>query len=106
MKFHNAAIAVNHCWSSPFVRWQGSLADVSSLDGAAAVTQQALARRGVGEADLDGVVVGMSIPQSNSFYAAPWLASRTGLPGLSGPTIAQACATSVACLSSAAFPWR
>lgn len=81
MKFYNTAIAVNHCWSSPFVRWQGSLADVSSMDVASSVTRQALERRGVVEADLDGLVVGLTIPQSNSFYAAPWLASRVGLPG-------------------------
>ena len=73
MKFHNAAIAVNHCWTSPFVRWQGSLADISSMDVASAVTQQALQRRGIGEDDLDGLVVGLTIPQSNSFYAAPCL---------------------------------
>ena len=102
MKFYNTAIAVNHCWSSPFVRWQGSLADVSSMDVASSVTRQALERRGVVEADLDGLVVGLTIPQSNSFYAAPWLASRVGLPGLTGPHIAQACATSVACLAAAA----
>ena len=102
MKFHNAAIAVHHCWTSPFVRWQGALADVSSLDLASVVTRQALERRGLGEADLDGVVVGLTIPQSNSFYAAPWLASRVGLPGLSGPHLAQACATSVACVAAAA----
>ena len=102
MKFHNAAIAVNHCWTSPFVRWQGSLADISSMDVASAVTQQALQRRGIGEDDLDGLVVGLTIPQSNSFYAAPWLASRIGLPSLSGPAIAQACATSVACVAAAA----
>ena len=32
MKFENAYLSARHLGSSPFVRWQGSLADVSSLD--------------------------------------------------------------------------
>src|SRR5204863_723426 len=88
--------------SSPFVRWQGSLADVSSLDLAAAVTDDALAQRGVDRAAIDHIVAGLTIPQPHSFYAAPWLASRLGLPGVSGPLVAQACATSVACVVAAA----
>lgn len=103
MKFTRAALPASHCWSSPFVRWQGSLADISSMDVAAAVTGAALAQRGVTESDLDGLVVGLTVPQPHSFYAAPWLASRLGLSDLSGPHIAQACATSVACIAAAAM---
>ena len=103
MRFDNAAIAASHCWSSPFVRWQGALAEFSSLDVATAVTAGALKRRGLGEADFGGIVLGSTIPQPASFYAAPWLASRLGLPSLTGPHIAQACATSVACVAAAAL---
>lgn len=102
MKFERAALPLNLIWSSPFVRWQGSLADVSSLDLAVAVTGDALAQRGGDAKAIDRLVVGLTIPQPHSFYAVPWLASRLGLPGLTGPHVAQACATSVACLVSAA----
>lgn len=85
------------------MRWQGSLADVPAPELAAAVTGAALARRGLDTADLDGFVVGLTVPQRNSFYLVPWLASRLGLAGLTGPHIAQACATSVACVVSAAM---
>lgn len=27
MRFDSVAVAADHCWSSPFVRWQGSLTD-------------------------------------------------------------------------------
>jgi len=101
MKFQQAFIPLPLLWSSPFVRWQGSLADVSSLDLAAAVTGDALTDRRVDRAAIDRIVLGMTIPQANSFYGAPWLASRLGLPGVSGPLVAQACATSVACLAAA-----
>ena len=34
MKFNRTALPVAHLWSSPFVRWQGSLADVVTRYGA------------------------------------------------------------------------
>lgn len=102
MKFERAALSARHVWCSPFVRWQGSFADVSSLDVAVAVTHDALAQRQFDVAQLDQLVLGTTIPQAGSFYAAPWMAARLGMPGRSGPHIAQACATSVACLVAAA----
>ena len=38
MRYENVAIPAGMAWSSPFVKWQGSLAEVSSLDLAADVT--------------------------------------------------------------------
>lgn len=102
MRFADVGIPVGHAWSSPFAKWQGTLADVSSLDLAAAVTTRALADRGIDPASLDGLVLGWTIPQREAFYGAPTLAGRIGAPGLSGPMLAQACATSVAALVSAA----
>lgn len=102
MKFQRAALSGRHLWSSPFVRWQGRLADVSSLDVAVAVTRDALAQRRTDLARIDQLVLGTTIPQPRSFYAAPWLAARLGMPGVSGPHVAQACATSVACIVAAA----
>jgi len=102
LKFERAAFSLDHAWSSPFVRWQGSLADVSSLEVAVAVTSDALAQREVDRRAIDQVIFGSTIPQASSFYAAPWIATQLGLDGVSGPHIAQACATSVACLVAAA----
>jgi acetyl-CoA C-acetyltransferase len=102
MKFENVVIPVSQIWSSPFVRWQGALADVSSIDVAVAVTRDALAARRANPDEIDGLVVRTTIPQPNCFYAAPWIASELGAPGLTGPVIAQACATSVASLATAA----
>ena len=102
MKFSDAAVPSTALWSSPFVRWQGALADVSSTDLAVAVTASALARRGIDAEALDGLVTGQTVPQPGSFYLAPWLASRLSLNTLTGPSIAQACATSVACMVAAA----
>lgn len=102
MRHEDVAIPAGLAWSSPFTRWQGTLAEVSSLDLAADVTARALAQRGVDPGQLDGVVLGWTIPQPDIFYGAPTLAARLGAAGISGPMISQACATSVACLASAA----
>lgn len=103
MKFQRAAFSARHLWSSPFVRWQGRLADVSSLDVAVAVTRDALAQRGCDVQGIEQLVLGTTIPQPRSFYAVPWIAARLGMPGITGPHVAQACATSVACVVAAAL---
>lgn len=102
MRYHDAAIPLGYAWSSPFVKWQGALADVPSLDLAVAVTSRALADRGFDAAGIDGLVLGWTIPQRDIFYGAPTLAARLGAPGVSGPMVSQACATSVAALHAAA----
>jgi acetyl-CoA acetyltransferase family protein len=102
MKFDNAFIPGDLLWSSPFVRWQGSLADVSSLDLAVQVSRDALQARSFDGKDVAQLVYGTTVPQAGSFYGAPLVAARMGLAGVGGPTIAQACATSVACVVQAA----
>jgi acetyl-CoA acetyltransferase len=101
MRFSDVVIPLQGAWSSPFVRWQGPTADLSSLDLAARVTRRALDDQGI-EWPITELVLGMTIPQRECFYGAPTLAARLGLSGISGPMIAQACATSVAALHSAA----
>jgi len=103
VKFERACIPLDGAWSSPFARWQGPLAETSSLDLAAAVTTRALADRGVDPADLTQVILGWTIPQEGAFYGAPTLAGRIGAPGVTGPMIAQACATSAAAVTAAAL---
>lgn len=102
MRYVNAAIPAGFAWSSPFARWQGSLAEVPGLELAQAVTSRALAERGVDPLAIDGLVLGWTVPQPDIFYGAPALAGRLGMPGVSGPMISQACATSVAALHAAA----
>jgi acetyl-CoA acetyltransferase len=102
MRFDDAYIPLPLLWSSPFIRWQGAAADASALDVAVQVTRDALAAGGFHPADAGQIVFGTTIPQPNSFYAPPWVAAQLGMTGIGGPAIAQACATAVACLVSAA----
>jgi acetyl-CoA acetyltransferase family protein len=102
MRFTRACIPLGYAWSSPFARWQGLLAEVTSLDLAVSVTGRALADRGVPASEISTLVLGWTVPQPQIFYGAPTVAARLGAPGISGPMIAQACATSVACIQAAA----
>lgn len=89
-------------WSSPFVKWQGSLANASSVTLAAATAKRWLEHRQISPEVLDGIAVGWTVPQKHSFYGAPWIAGMIGAPGISGPTYAQACATSVRAVAGSA----
>jgi acetyl-CoA acetyltransferase len=106
MFYGDAAIPAGYAWSSPFARWQGSLAGLPGLDLAAAVSSRAMAERNVDPAMIAGLVLGWTVPQPDIFYGAPTLAGLIGVPEVSGPMVSQACATSVAALHAAASAVR
>ena len=93
MRLDKACIPLGGAWSSPFVRWQGAIAELSSLDVAVAVTGKALAARELPIGEVSELVFGWTIPQPEIFYGAPTVAARLGGAGLTGPMISQACAT-------------
>jgi acetyl-CoA acetyltransferase family protein len=100
--FEQACVPYGFAWSSPFARWQGPFAELSSLDLAVAVTSRALRDRHLPPDEIAEIVLGTTVPQPEGFYGAPTVAARIGAPAVTGPMIAQACATSVACLRVAA----
>ncbi len=102
MPFTDVAIPLGYAWSSPFARWQGPLAEVSSLDLAVGVTRRALADRGLPADQLTALVLGWTVPQPEIFYGATTVAARIGAEGVTGPMVSQACATGVAALHAAA----
>ena len=102
MKFENVFIPYRSYWSTPFCRWQGSLAGEHPLRLAAACAAKSLAKPGCVAARLQGIHFGMTVPQAQSFYGAAWLAALIGSEQTTGPTISQACATSARVLASAA----
>ncbi len=102
MPASDIAIPYGAYWSTPFSRWQGSLSHLNSVEFAAHVAKAAMARRNISPQALDYAVLGTTVPQHHSFYGTPWLTGMIGAPHVAGPTINQACATSVRCLSAAA----
>lgn len=103
IRFDAAAIPLGCAWSSPFVRWQGALAELSSPDLAVLVTERALADRQLEVNAMDRLVLGWTVPQPEIFYGAPTVAARLGAPTLSGPMLSQACATGAASIEMAAL---
>ena len=97
-----AEIPYGAYWSTPFARWQGSFANLHSVEFAAHVTRRELAQRKIDPAGFDFAALGISVPQKQSFYGAPWLAGLIGAGKVGGPTLMQACATGVRTLLAAA----
>jgi acetyl-CoA acetyltransferase len=100
------AIPYGGYWASPFAKWQGQLAHLHSLRFAAHVAKHSLERRGIAPAVFDFGVLGMTVPQKQSFYGLPWLMGEIGADRVTGPTINQACATSARIVETAASEIR
>lgn len=102
MRFKQVFIPYGCYWTTPFCRWQGSFGHLHSLKFAAEIASRALSEKGISANVFDGLFLGTTVPQKSAFYGAPWVAGLIGAPGITGPTIGQACATSARVLASAA----
>ncbi|MEQ9643046.1 MAG: thiolase family protein [Alphaproteobacteria bacterium] len=98
----NAEIPYGAYWSTPFARWQGSLAHLHALQFGAHVAKAELARRDIPLDAIDHGVLGMTVIQRQVFWGLPWLTALLGNDAVTGPTINQACATGARVLLSAA----
>lgn len=100
--YQDAFIPYGGYWSSPFCRWQGRLQNESAVKCAARTARTFLKNRGLPATLFDGVVVGSTVPQKQWFFAPPHFASLIGNEDISGPLMAQACATSAVAVNYAA----
>ncbi len=98
----NAFIPYGSYWSTPFAKWQGSLANLNSIRLAAAVGRPWLEARTALRERIDLGLLGITNIQHGSFYGLPWLTGLLGLESVPGPTVQQACATSARVLQMAA----
>lgn len=103
MRFENTFIPYGGYWSSPFVRWQGSLANTHPIQLAGETATRFLKERELAPSTFDALFLGMTVPQKSSFYGAPWLAALIGATGITGPILSQACATGARVMASSAF---
>ncbi|MDH3429496.1 MAG: thiolase family protein [Gammaproteobacteria bacterium] len=96
--FEQVEIPYGCYWSSPFVRWQGSMQHLHAVKFAAYVARRELARRDIDPKSFDAGVFGISIYQHQSFYGTPWFMGLLGAPQAPGPTVSQVCASGVRAL--------
>jgi acetyl-CoA acetyltransferase len=102
MRFTKTFVPYGAYWSTPFCKWQGSFSHLNAIAFAADTAKDALARRKLDPASLDGLALGITVLQKHQLYGGPWLAAMIGAPGITGPMVAQACATGARTLATAA----
>jgi len=69
---YRAEIPYGAYWSTPFAKWQGSFANLHSIEFAAHVTKSELAKRDIAPAAFDFGVLGTTVPQKSAFHGLPW----------------------------------
>jgi acetyl-CoA acetyltransferase family protein len=102
MRFEKSFIPYGAYWSTPFCKWQGSLATINAIPLAAQAARKAMAERDIPAASLDGLVLGMTVVQKHGLYGGPWLAALIGADMRTGTMVAQACATGARTMATAA----
>ena len=102
MRFQNTYVPYGGYWATPFTRWQGNFSSLSAIPFAAEMTTRALKDRNISPESFDSLYLGITIPQKHSFYGQTWFAGLIGVPEITGPMIAQACATSARVIANAA----
>lgn len=100
--YTKAFIPYGGYYSSPFVRWMGSLQNENSIELGAATAKRWLASKNMEAAMFDYLYVGSTVSQKHWFYTGPWAAAMMGADRTTGLHVPQACSTSTTCVGMAA----
>jgi len=90
-------------YSTPFSRWQGSMANENSIVLGATTSKRWLAQKHWDPGVFDYLILGITISQLHQFYASPWAAALMGAGNIPGVILSQACTTSTTCIYQAAM---
>jgi len=90
-------------YSSPFSRWQGSMANENSIELAAATAKRWLAEKSWDPKVFDYLFLGITVHQNHGFYGGPWAAALMGATGIPGLLVSQACSTSTIAVGQASI---
>ncbi len=88
-------------FTSPFCRWQGSLANEHALRLAGETAGRFLQKKGWDPGIFDYLILGMTIGQPQWFYGGPWAAALMGAATIPGVLVSQACTTATTCIYQA-----
>ena len=89
-------------YSTPFVRWQGSLANANAITLGAETTKRWMAGKNWDPKLLDYLILGITIGQPKVFYGGPWASALIGATDIPGVVLSQACSTSTTGIYQAA----
>jgi acetyl-CoA acetyltransferase len=98
----NAFIPYRGYYSTPFSRWQGTLAAENAITLGASTSQRWLAQKSWDGSMFDYVILGLTVGQPKMFYGGPWASALIGAVNTPGLLISQACSTSTTGLYQAA----
>ncbi len=101
--YSKAFIPYRGYYSSPFSRWQGSLANENSIELGAATSKRWLSEKKIDPGVFDYLYFGKTVGQPYSFYSSPWAAALMGADRIPAVHISQACSTSTTCINMAAI---
>ncbi|MEE8479755.1 MAG: hypothetical protein V3T59_00780 [Desulfobacterales bacterium] len=88
-------------YSTPFSRWQGSMASENAIMLGANTSKRWLAEKKWDPKMFDYLFLGITIGQHYVFYGSTWAAAMMGATGIPGVTLMQACSTSTTCIYQA-----
>ena len=88
-------------FSSPFARWQGSMANENAIVLAAETAKRWLAEKSWDPKIFDYLFLGITVHQQHGFYGGPWAAAMMGATGIPGLLVSQACSTSTVAIYQA-----
>ena len=100
--YTKAYIPYRGYYSSPFSRWQGSLANENAIELGAITAKRWLAEKKYDPGMFDYLMFGKTVGQPYSFYSSPWAAALMGAEKIPAMHISQACSTSTTCINLAA----
>lgn len=89
-------------YSTPFIRWQGSLANENAISFGAETSKRWLASKSWDPKIFDYVFLGLTVGQPKMFYGGPWASALLGAEETPGMLVSQACSTSTTCIFQAA----
>ena len=90
-------------YSTPFSRWQGSMANENSIVLAGNTSKRWLAEKNWDPKMFEYLILGITISQHHQFYASAWAAAIMGAGHIPGVILSQACTTSTTSIYQAAL---
>jgi acetyl-CoA C-acetyltransferase len=90
-------------YSSPFARWQGTMANEHSIILGSKTARNWLGAKDISPDIFDYLILGATVGQPYTFYGGPWSSALMGAENIPGCLISQACSTSTTVLFQAAM---
>lgn len=90
-------------YSSPFARWQGSMANENAIVLGAETSKRWIDGKAWDPKMFDYVILGVTVGQPKLFYGGPWAAALIGAVDSPGLLVSQACSTSTTGIYQAAM---